>query len=299
MASVSSTDGMKPIDRRSLLLAGASAALLAACSSDDASDDAEATTPDTLADPSSTEPVTESVVDAPVGSDAPIDVAVTDAAELDEPDPSEGDDATGLARLAAIDFESLGSCALTPEAAAGPFPLVEQFDRRDITEGYPGHPLRLGFRVLDDVCAPVPGAAVEVWHTDASGDYSAFIDDGDGKDEGPGTTFFRGTQTADDDGIVEFTTIYPGWYRGRTVHIHLRVHVDAETVLTSQVYFDDGYTAEIFTTGEYATFGPADTSNATDGLAGDPQGDGTLLSLSPGDTPNGVGTLALLNLSIP
>ena len=132
-----------------------------------------------------------------------------------------------------------------PEKTSGPFPLDEQFDRRDVTEGYPGQPMRLGLRVLDETCAPVPGAKVEIWHTDGSGDYSAFVDRGGGKDEGPGTTFLRGTQTAGDDGIVEFLTIYPGWYSGRAVHIHLRVHLDDATVLTSQMFFDDDYTASV------------------------------------------------------
>ena len=157
-----------------------------------------------------------------------------------------------------------------------------------------GHRLRLGFRVVDAGCAPVPGAAVEIWHTDATGDYSAFADGGGGKDEAAGTTFLRGTQVAGEDGIVEFATIYPGWYPGRAVHVHLRVHRDDRVVLTSQVYFDDTYTAEVFATGGYAAFGPPDTTWATDGIAGDPAADGTALALSP----VGRGTLALLNLGI-
>ena len=133
-----------------------------------------------------------------------------------------------------------------PEKTAGPFPLDEQFDRRDVTEGVPGHPMRLGLRVVDASCAPVPGASVEIWHCDATGDYSAFQDGGGGKDDGAGTTFLRGTQTAGDDGIVDFQTIVPGWYRGRAVHIHLRVHRDGRTVLTSQLFFDAGFLEEVY-----------------------------------------------------
>ena len=115
-----------------------------------------------------------------------------------------------LASLTAADFDGLATCVLLPETTAGPFPLDEQFDRRDITEGYPGHPLRLGLRVVDGSCALLPGAVVEIWHADATGDYSAFTDGGGGKDEAEGTTFLRGSQTADDAGIVEFLTLYPG-----------------------------------------------------------------------------------------
>src|SRR3954454_10764947 len=200
--------------------------------------------------------------------------------------------------LTAAAFEALGTCSLTPEKTPGPFPLDQQFDRRAITEGVPGQPMRLGLRVVDKSCSPVPGAKVEIWHTDSTGDYSAFIDNGGGKDEGPGTTFLRGTQTADDDGIVEFLTVYPGWYHGRAVHIHLRVHVDDATVLTSQMFFDAAYTASVYSTAPYAEFGLPDTSNASDSIAGDPQTEGTLLHTSSGETSNGTGTVALLNLGI-
>ena len=185
-----------------------------------------------------------------------------------------------------------------PEKTSGPFPLDQQFDRRDVTENYPGHPMRLGFRVLDESCAAVPGATVEIWHADATGDYSAFTDNGGGKDEGAGTTFLRGTQTADADGIVEFLTIYPGWYRGRAVHIHLRVHLADATVLTSQMFFDGDYTAGVYSDAPYAEFGLPDTSNAADNIAGDPAAEGTLLHTTAADTARGAGTLGLLNLGI-
>jgi protocatechuate 3,4-dioxygenase beta subunit len=258
---------VRALSRRELLVAGAAAAIVAACGGDDGGAEA---VPSTTAGPtpSSAAPPTSAVAGGG-GSN-----------------PSTG--------LTAADFDGLGTCTLLPEQMAGPFPLEEQFVRRDITEGSPGHRLRLGFRVIDADCAPVPGAAVEVWHTDATGDYSAFADGGGGKDEAEGTTFLRGTQVAGDDGIVEFTSIYPGWYPGRAVHVHLRVHQEDEIVLTSQVYFDEAYTEDVLTTGEYAEFGPPNTTWATDGIAGDPPADGTALLLSA----EGSGTLALLNLGV-
>src|SRR4051794_5623538 len=206
--------------------------------------------------------------------------------------------ASAQSPLTAAAFEALGTCALTPEKTSGPFPLDEQFDRRDITEGVAGQPMRLGLRVVDASCAPVRGATVEIWHTDSTGDYSAFNDNGGGKDEGPGTTFLRGTQTADDNGIVEFLTVYPGWYHGRAVHIHLRVHMDDATVLTSQMFFDADYTASVYSAAPYDQFGLPDTSNESDGIAGDPQAEGTLLHTLAGDTSKGAGTVALLNIAI-
>lgn len=36
-------------------------------------------------------------------------------------------------------------------------------------------------------------------------------------------TWLRGVQQTDEDGMVEFDTIVPGWYSGRTAHIHVKV----------------------------------------------------------------------------
>jgi protocatechuate 3,4-dioxygenase beta subunit len=298
MISPSSVEALaKRHDRRTFLVAGGIAAVTAACASD--------AKPATETATNSTSPSSDDRDTAPssgVPSSVPGSVpgsgvtATTPVLEVTAVSTS----AAGVAPIAltVADFESLGTCVLLSEKTSGPFPLDEQFDRRDITEGYPGHPLRLGLRVLDASCAPVPGAVVEIWHTDATGDYSAFADGGDGKDEGPGTTFLRGSQAVDDDGIVEFLSLYPGWYPGRAVHIHLRVHIGDTTVLTSQLFFDDDYSANIFTTGEYQGNGQPSTLTADDRIAGNPEAEGSLLHLDAGETDRGSGTLALLNLSI-
>jgi len=258
------------IDRRAFLGLGGglvAATLLAACSSDDAGTGAsDATT----TRPSRAASTTTTTVSG----------------------------AVAVAALTPADFDAVGTCRLLPEKTAGPFPLDRQFDRRDITENVPGRPLRLGLRVVDAHCAPVPDAAVEIWHCDATGDYSAFRDNGGGKDAAAGTTFLRGTQSATREGIVEFATVYPGWYRGRAVHIHLRVHHDDATVLTSQLFFPDDYTDAVYASAPYAPFGTPDTRNADDSIAGDPTTEGTLVAVRDADTGRGAGTLALLNLGI-
>lgn len=195
-------------------------------------------------------------------------------------------------------FVPLAICQTIPEAAAGPFPTIEQLPRRDITEGYPGHPLRLGVRVLDARCEPRAGMEVEIWHADATGDYSSYADGGDGKDEGEGSTFLRGVQTTDDDGILEFQTIYPGWYPGRAVHIHARVR-EPGFQLTTQLYFDEEYTAGVYAAEPYAAFGLPDTGWNDDGLIGRPDRDGSGISLAPALTHLGDGTLGLISLSVP
>jgi protocatechuate 3,4-dioxygenase beta subunit len=256
------------ISRRRLLGGTAALVVLAACTDDDQS---------------GARPTATSSVDPRTGSS----VDPTDEAGVGE-----------VGELTAADFEDLDTCVLLPEQTPGPFGLDEQFGRRDISEGYPGQPMRLGLRVVDEGCAPVPGAAVEVWHCDASGDYSAFVDGGGGKDEGPGTTFLRGTQTANDAGIVEFLSIVPGWYPGRAVHVHVRVRVDDTVTLTSQLYFDDEHLRQVYESAPYSEFGAPDTSLAEDRIAGDAASNGTLLHTTVVEMPGGSGTLALANLGI-
>jgi protocatechuate 3,4-dioxygenase beta subunit len=211
----------------------------------------------------------------------------------------------GPAPLTAADFDGLGPCLLTPEQMEGPFYLAADLVRRDITEGASGHPLRLGLRVVDEACAAVPGAVVDVWHADAGGDYSAFSDDSGGDDAGEGTTFLRGSQVADDQGIVEFATVYPGWYAGRAVHIHVKAYLEGSTVLTSQLYFPEDVTDTVHAQPPYAAHGTRDTRNEDDGIAGDPQATGNMLTLAAvdgGDVgaggDSGGGTLGLVVLGV-
>lgn len=271
---MSETRSSQTHDRRTFLL-GAGAVLLTACT--DSDDESTAS--------SATAPVENEAGDTPeTSASAETDDAAAESSEL--------------APLTPAMFESLAICAVAPSTTTGPFPNLESLDRRDITEGYPGHPLRLGFRVVDAGCQPISGAQVEIWHADATGDYSSYEDNGSGKDEGEGSTFLRGIQTADGDGIGEFLTIYPGWYEGRAVHIHATILIDGQEVHTTQLYFDEAYTDAVHTTGEYAQFGPPDTSWAADGLIGDPTSDGSGITLTAAPTALGEGTLGLINLGV-
>lgn len=288
-------------DRRTFL-AGALALAVAACSdADEQSADQDVTTSSTATasgddtggeDTGGEDTAGDTAEEETAGDDGT--TATDDGSTGDDG----GDDSEDVARpLEPAMFDALPLCVLTPATTAGPFPSPELLERRDITEGYPGHPLRLGIRVVDRDCQPIPGAAVDIWHADASGDYSAFSDNGSGKDEGEGTNFCRGYQVADDNGIVEFQTIYPGWYEGRAVHIHLTAYVDGQPTLTTQMYFDETYTNTVYGTGEYAQFGPPDTGWADDRLIGDPAADGTGIVLAAAETDLGTGTLGLINIA--
>lgn len=139
-------------------------------------------------------------------------------------------------------------CILTPQADEGPFYFDPKLERVDITEGKMGVPLGLQLQVVEARdCAPVKGARVDVWHADALGYYSGYDGQSDGRTiSTKGQRFLRGSQFSDDTGLARFTTIYPGWYQGRTTHIHCKIFLADKTVLTAQLYFPDALSEYIY-----------------------------------------------------
>jgi len=141
-------------------------------------------------------------------------------------------------------------CMLTAAATEGPFYTDHGLIRSDVTEDRPGLALTLSLQVVTADCLPVAAARVDIWHCDASGNYSGVAQQG--SDSGSDTsqqTFLRGTQFTGPDGVAGFQTIYPGWYRGRTIHIHFKVFLpgtDQAEVLTGQIFFDDATSSSIF-----------------------------------------------------
>jgi protocatechuate 3,4-dioxygenase beta subunit len=182
------------------------------------------------------------------------------------------------------------TCVLRPEQTEGPFFVDDVLARSDIRTdpgdgaARPGTPLSLTLsiaRLAAAACTPYAGVLVDLWHCDAAGDYSGV---------GPlaGRAFLRGVQTTDRDGRVRFTTIYPGWYPGRAVHVHVKLRVPSAGVeYTSQLYFDDAVTDTVFAAAPYAARGTRSTRNADDGIFA---GGGTSLTLAA--TPDGSGGYA-------
>ncbi len=179
-------------------------------------------------------------------------------------------------------FDESTTCSVTPEETEGPYYFDADKIRSDIREDREGTRLRLALRVRDaGSCTPIADAVVDIWHADAGGAYSGFDGGGDGAGGGPGgpggpgggggqartpTRYLRGAQVTNSDGVVEFTTVYPGWYPGRTVHIHAKVHLDAKTVLTTQLYFDDALSDRVFAGRPYSERGERDQRNDADGI---------------------------------
>lgn len=165
---------------------------------------------------------------------------------------------------------SANVCMVQKQTTEGPYYLDPALVRREITEGRPGVPIRLNLQVVGADCRPVEGARVDVWHCDAEGNYSGYARQGsDGMLDTSGETFLRGTQMSGRDGVARFRSIYPGWYRGRTPHIHYKVWLDDRSVLTSQIFFPDALTAYLFRTeAPYAARAAGrDTTNARDRIA--------------------------------
>ena len=137
------------------------------------------------------------------------------------------------------------SCVLAPEQTEGPYYVDDAAVRRNVTEGRRGVALTLRLAVVDaSTCKPVKGAAVEIWHCDAGGTYSATGAEADER-------FLRGIQRTNAKGVASFKTIYPGWYQGRTVHIHTMVHIGGSVVHTGQLYFSDAVTDAVYKRSPY------------------------------------------------
>ena len=167
---------------------------------------------------------------------------------------------------------AIPACVVVPEATEGPYFVDVQLDRADIRVepstgvAVEGVPLELAFNVAQvsgGACTALAGAIVDVWHCDAEGTYSGVEGSAD-------TKFLRGFQATDANGLARFTTIFPGWYQGRTVHIHYKIRTTGadgnDYEFTSQLYFDEATAAEVFAREPYAAKGQQDTSNTTDGI---------------------------------
>ena len=192
------------------------------------------------------------------------------------------------------------ACVLNPELTEGPYFLDGDLIRQDITDARPGAPLKLQILVNNaTTCEPLSNAAVDIWHCDARGYYSGISSNNPGPDadateaaEAADSRFLRGIQLTDATGVAEFHTIYPGWYMGRTIHIHMKVSEDGEAGKTydgghvshtGQLFFDDAISDQVFLLEPYA--GRPDeqrTTNDQDNILGDHEDEpGFLLNLTP------------------
>ena len=177
---------------------------------------------------------------------------------------------TGATATLGLESTTAPACVVLPELTEGPFFFDLGLDRSDIrtdtSDGSRKDGLPLDVAVVvsgvdANGCVPLEGALVDLWQCDADGVYS-------GTGAAASRTFLRGNQMTDSAGRAAFTTIYPGWYPGRAVHIHFKIRYPAGAggsyEFTSQFFFDDAFSAQVFEQAPYAARGLPNTSNSAD-----------------------------------
>lgn len=203
------------------------------------------------------------------------------------------------------DATALPSCVVKPALTEGPYFVDDQLNRVDIrvepSDGSvkEGALLNLIFKVSDvsqNMCAPLAGAQVDVWHCDAQGWYSGVDDPGF---DTSGQQWLRGYQITDETGTAEFITIYPGWYSSRAVHIHFKIRTDPDAdegyEFTSQLFFPEEMTDLVHAQEPYASKGYRDTLNVNDNIFQDSD---DLLTLEIVELEDGSGCTATFNIGL-
>ncbi len=235
--------------REALALLAAGAVLLPACSSGKSSNtSAQSGTSTTLGASPTTVPATTATTAATATTVAPVAVAAP-------------------------------SCIVVPELTEGPYFVDEKLNRSDIridpsnNSTKPGALLKVNFRVAQvgggGACTALTGAQVDVWHCDAGGLYSDVS-----ANQTVGQKFLRGYQTTDANGAAGFTTVYPGAYQGRAVHIHFKIRTAQGKTFTSQLFFDDSFTNQVYASSPYKS--GSRTLNSQDSIFRDSGGKLTL-----------------------
>lgn len=162
------------------------------------------------------------------------------------------------------------ACGETDSETAGPFPtkIPASLVAANIVSDRSGTSLTVNISIhnINNNCAALEGALVDIWHCDADGNYSEYGGTGMQSADYTDKHFLRGRQTTNADGIVSFNSIYPGWYSGRAPHIHVHIYSNSgNSLLITQIAFPESTSnSQVYTQGVYASRGSADTTNASD-----------------------------------
>ncbi|WP_316782691.1 intradiol ring-cleavage dioxygenase [Streptomyces sasae] len=194
-------------------------------------------------------------------------------------------------------------CTLTEEMTEGPYYLDGALVRTNITEGKSGIALSLALTVVNSACTVIPNALVEVWHADALGEYSGYVGN-NGHSESDDGTFLRGGVLTNSSGVANITTIYPGWYRGRCIHIHVKVHTGVTltsdgsfsggtTVHTGQLFINETITTAVAKVSPYSTNTVTRTTLSGDSIYDGGGASSGLMTVTGSTSAGYTGTLTL------
>ncbi|KAH9150814.1 hypothetical protein LEN26_003997 [Aphanomyces euteiches] len=180
-------------------------------------------------------------------------------------------------------FGTSPKCVLEPDVTQGPYYVKGELIRNDVRESQPGIDLFADIQVIDiNTCEPVSALYLDFWHCNSTGVYAGVVANGNGDSSdltNINATFLRGLAPTDEDGIVHFTTKFPGYYTSRATHIHVlgnhggqvaanNTYIGSTVSNVGQLFFDQDLITQVSATGTYATSNQQLTLNANDSIFG-------------------------------
>jgi protocatechuate 3,4-dioxygenase beta subunit len=191
------------------------------------------------------------------------------SSEADDITPTTGTTGTGT-----TGGTSSSSCTVAPTETEGPFPTKSpaSYVRSDITDGRTGHKMTCKITIgnSNNGCAGLANAIVDIWHCDATGNYSEYGGSGMQSTNYQSVHFLRGRQVTDSNGLVTFTSIFPGWYNGRATHIHVHIYnANGTSLKVTQIAFPEGSGSAVAAVNGYSKGMSGYTYNAKDNIFSD------------------------------
>lgn len=181
-------------------------------------------------------------------------------------------------RVATPEDFSGNACEMMKDSFEGPYFTCVSPTGRSIADGQTGQALTVALRLVDGDCQPIPDGVVDIWACNATGHYSGYSSS---PDERPDMVraivlghikpdlserFCRGALKTDQDGIAEFDTVYPGFYYGQPIHLHMKAHVEGKNLLTNQANFPEDVNQRVMQTAPYADPRPITRSTKSSGF---------------------------------
>ena len=212
------------------------------------------------------------------------------ACKKDEVIPNDGTTDAGTGTVTNPGTSS-GSCTVAPTETEGPFPtkVPAAYVRSDIADGRTGYKLTAKITIgnTNTNCAGLPNAVVDIWHCDATGNYSEYGGSGMQSTNYQSVHFLRGRQTTDANGLVTFTSIFPGWYNGRATHIHVHIfNASGKSLKVTQIAFPEGAGTAVAAVNGYAKGMSGYTNNSRDNVFRDDSA-GVQIAEVSGNTTDG------------